>query len=95
MKRLTRSIYRYYVAFKNILAFLSVAIERGWPLNKWPVAWRYVQEQHQAALRRDLTELTMSGRVKRRIVNGKFIYSKMDNESKHGKNNKEFPPSLR
>lgn len=69
-----------YVKLNNVLVFLSVVIERRWPLRLWPLAWRRVQEQHQAEVRRQLTELTHSGRIKRRIVDNEFVYYPMEKD---------------
>ncbi len=72
---------RQYASLKNALVFLSVVIERGTPLRKWPTAWRKVQASRQAEVRRHLTQLTMSGRIKRRIKNNEFIYSPIEDDN--------------
>lgn len=78
MKTIRASIRRSYVKIKNVFVFLSVVTERRWPVHKWPLAWRAVNEAHLAEVRQMLTELTMSGRVKRRIINNEFVYYPME-----------------
>jgi hypothetical protein len=76
-------IRRTYVIISNVLVFLSVVIERRWPVHKWPMAWRHCQAMHQAEVRRMLTELTMSGRIKRRIKGNEFVYYPTEKGDEH------------
>lgn len=80
MKKIKLFIRRKLTALSNVVVFLSVVIERRWPIHKWPVAWRHVQANHQAEVRRMLTELTMEGKIKRRVKDGQFVYYPMDKE---------------
>lgn len=81
MKTIRAAIRRTYIKISNVIVFLSVVIERRWPIRKWPLAWWAVNQAHQAEVNHLLTELTMSGRIKRRIVNNQFVYYPM--EKKH------------
>lgn len=80
MKKLRLFVRRSLTALNNVVVFLSVVIERRWPIRKWPMAWRHIQAQHQAEVRRMLTQLTMEGKIKRRVVDGEFRYYPMDKE---------------
>jgi hypothetical protein len=77
-KRIRYLIRRTYVKISNVIVFLSVVIERRWPVHKWPLAWRHCRAAHLAEVRHMLTELTMSGRVKRRIQDNEFVYYPME-----------------
>lgn len=63
-----------FIAIKNVIVFLSVVIPKGIPIYKWPIAWQLAQAAHEREIRDMLTELTMKGEVKRRIVDGEFVY---------------------
>jgi len=80
MKKLKWFIRRKFTTLLNVVMFLSVVIERRWPINKWPMAWHHVQQQHELEVRRMLTELTMQGEIKRRVKDGEFVYYPMDKE---------------
>ena len=80
MRKLKWFIRRKFTTLNNVVVFLSVVIERRWPVHKWPVAWRHVRQQHEAEVRRMLTQLTMQGEIKRRVKNGDFVYYPMDKE---------------
>lgn len=87
MVKTYRSIKRFLIPAWNLLVFLSVIIPSGRPLNQWPRAWRHIQEKHRQETSKLLTELTMEGRVKRRIdEKGGFRYYPMDSEGSEGAN---------
>lgn len=67
-----------FISIKNIITFLSVVIPNRVSIFKWRRFWNIVQERHQQEVRKMLTELTMDGRVKRRIENGEFVYYPID-----------------
>lgn len=62
------------VEIGNVWIFVTSALALGVPIWLWRRAWRQVKASHEAEIRRDLTELTMSGKVKRRIEGSKFTY---------------------
>lgn len=65
---------------RNFIVFLSVAIPRGVPPTRWARAYRHVRQAHERQIRQDLTRLTMKGKIKRRIVDGEFVYYPIDKE---------------
>lgn len=65
------------VLIKNTAVFLSVVIPRGIVPWRWAWYWRELDKLHQQRVRRMLTELTMSGEIKRRMVDGEFRYYPM------------------
>lgn len=73
-----RKIRVTIIFIKNVIVFLSVVIPHKLSIFKWRRFWNIVQERHQQEVRKMLTELTMDGRVKRRIENGEFVYYPID-----------------
>lgn len=81
MKKILLPVKMIIVLINNIFVFLSVVIPRRIPIYKWPLAWRLAMKEHERDIARMANQLTMQGRLKRRIdKNGQFVYYPMDRE---------------
>ena len=69
-----------FITIRNIIVFLSVVIPRGIPPTRWVQAYQHIRQMHQMRVRQELTRLTMEGKIKRRIVDGEFVYYPIDDE---------------
>lgn len=48
---------------RNLLLFISCAIWHGTPLHLWSRAWREIQADHRAEIRKAVWELKKAGRI--------------------------------
>jgi hypothetical protein len=49
---------------RNLLLFIILALWNGTPFHLWPYAWREVQAEHLAQVRKTVWELKKQGHVR-------------------------------
>lgn len=54
----------FFTQTRNLILFVSLAIWNGTPLHLWPQAWRDIDADHRARVRRMVFEIRMEGRIR-------------------------------
>jgi hypothetical protein len=64
MKRLRFEIKCLFIQIKNLILFVSLAVQRGVPVYMWPAAWRGVKADHEARVRKLVFQSRIEGRIR-------------------------------
>lgn len=52
------------IQMRNLLLFIVAVLKQGTPFYLWPQAWRDIQAEHLALVRKQIWELKKAGRIR-------------------------------